>query len=95
MMLLPYHRISIFVKPKIVPIVTPDVAPTNIPFFHPSINTINMLSIVLISNPNMLMLLKLEADIASNILAPITSSIEKAFFILNSFITIIEFTNIL
>lgn len=39
--------------------------------------------------------LKLEVATASNILAAIPSSIANAFFIPNSFITIIEFANIL
>ena len=43
----------------------------------------------------MLKSLKLDAQIASKILAPITSSIAKAFFIANSLITIKEFANIL
>lgn len=87
--------VPILVSPNIVPIVTPVVAPTSTPFFHPRTNTISMLSIVLISNPKMLKPLKLDAHIASNMLAPITSSIANAFFIPNSCITIIEFANIL
>ena len=54
-----------------------------------------MLSIVLSSNPNMLNSLKLDAQIASSMLAPTSSSIANALFIPNSFITITEFENIL
>ena len=38
--------------PNVTPIVTPDVAPTNTPFFHPNTRTIKILNIFLIENPN-------------------------------------------
>ena len=81
--------------PSVTPIVTPAVVPTNTPFFQPSINTIKILNIFLIDNPNIPM--SPSADIAIDIskLAPITSSIENALFSVISCITINEFTNIL
>ena len=81
--------------PNVTPIVTPAVAPTNTPFFHPSINTISILKIFRIDNPNIEKSPNAEKAIETNRLAPITSSIENAFFSVISCITTNEFTNIL
>ena len=83
------------ITPSVTPIVTPDVVPTNTPFFHPNINTINILKIFFIENPNMLNFPNAHTAIASIKLAPNTSSIENAFFSPKFLNTIIEFTNIL
>ena len=77
------------------PIVTPDVAPTKIPFCQPNINTTNTLKIFLIENPNMLISLNAAIAIAINKLVPISSSIANAFLVFESFITEIELLKIL
>ena len=81
--------------PSVTPIVTPAVVPTKIPFLQPSINTINILKVSLIDNPNIEKFPKAEKAMETNKLAPITSSIENASFSIISCITINEFTNIL
>ena len=81
--------------PNVTPIVTPDVVPTNTPFFQPNIITINILNIFLIPNPNMFKSPNAPTEIASKRLAPITSSIEKALFLLKSCNTTIALTKIL
>ena len=70
-----------FIIPNTIPIVIPAVPPTNIPFFQPRNNTSIMLNIFVIESPNMYNLLKAHKAIDIAKLAPITSSIEKAFFI--------------
>ena len=66
--------------PNVTPIVTPAVVPTNTPFFHPNINTIKILNIFLIDNPNIPISPNADIAIDINKLAPITSSIENARF---------------
>ena len=75
--------------------VTPEVAPTNTPFFQPKINTINILSMFLIENPKIDISEKALTAIANRRLVPITSSIENALFSPKFSITEIEFANIL
>ena len=84
-----------FIIPKTIPIVIPAVPPTSIPFFHPRNKTIIMLNILVIDNPNTCNLLNAHNATAIIKLAPITSSIEKAFFIPYLVITISEFEKIL
>ena len=81
--------------PNTTPIVIPAVPPTNIPFFQPNINTSNIHNIFLIEKPKIDKFPNAQKAIDSNKLAPITSSTVKTFFKPASFITIIEFTNIL
>ena len=78
-----------------IPIVTPAVVPTKIPFLHPNTKTINILIIFLIERPNIEKSPNADTAIESNRLAPITSSIENALLSVISSITINEFTNIL
>ena len=75
--------------------VTPAVAPTKIPFFHPKIITIKILSIFLIPNPNKLKSPNAPKLMANIKLAPINSSIVNAFLLHISCHTKIELTNIL
>ena len=81
--------------PITLPIVTPAVAPTNIPFFQPNISTINMHNMFLMLNPKAYSEPKLLTAIAIRRLAPIISSIVYALFSPIFSITDIEFTNIL
>ena len=81
--------------PTTLPIVIPAVAPTNIPFFQPIINTIKMHKIFLIEYPNTLISPIAHTLIATNKLAPIISSIEYALFSPRFVNTGILFTNIL
>ena len=76
-------------------IVIPVVAPTNIPFFQPKKSTSIMLKTLLTDNPNTFNPFIEYIAIDKSKLAPITSSTVKACFIPYSFITVIEFTNIL
>ena len=70
-----------FIIPSTIPIVIPAVPPTSIPFFQPKNSTIIILNIFVIDNPYICSLLNAHNAIAINKLAPITSSIENAFFI--------------
>ena len=81
--------------PNATPIVTPDVAPTSIPFFQPNTSTIKILNIFLIENPKIVKSENALTAIANKRLVPITYSIEKAFFSPIFSITEIEFVNIL
>ena len=81
--------------PNTIPIVIPAVPPTSIPFFQPKNNTIIILNIFVIESPNICNLLNAHRAIDINKLAPITSSIENAFFIPYFVITINEFEKIL
>ena len=63
--------------PSTIPVVIPPVAPTNIPFFHPNIKTINMHKIFFKENPKICIGVNAENAIAIIMQAPITSSIEK------------------
>ena len=84
-----------FIMPSTIPIVIPAVPPTNIPFFHPKNSTSIMLNMFVIESPNICNLLKAHKAIEIIKLAPITSSIENAFFIPYCSIVINEFANIL
>ena len=81
--------------PRATPIVTPEVAPTSIPFFQPNTRTINILNIFLIENPSIDKSEKALTAIASRRLVPITSSIEKAFFCPKFSTTEMQFVKIL
>ena len=77
------------------PIVTPDVAPIKIPFCHPKTSTTKTHKIFLIEYPNIANSSNADIAIAITKLVPITSSIENAFLVLDSFITEIELLKIL
>ena len=64
--------------PNVTPIVTPAVVPIITPFLHPSNNTINILNIFLMDNPNINKFPNAEHAIDTKRLAPIISSIENA-----------------
>ena len=81
--------------PKTTPIVIPEVAPTNIPFFQPKINTSNILNMFFTLYPNTAVSPNAINAMAKSKLVPITSSMENTFFIPTSLITVIEFENIL
>ena len=70
-----------FIIPSTIPIVIPPVPPTSIPFFHPKNSTNIMLNIFVIESPKICNLLNAHNAMETSKLAPITSSIEKAFFI--------------